>query len=221
MRLRGVVTHWCPGGGHRGAGTGVSRREAAAGAGTQCKECSPLECSAMSGPSGQRWSEVARKRMAPTMANLNHPVREEPSESKATTLRSQRQAGQVGTIKSRDGRILEGQRYCQPRLRPWAEGAPGADRHGSPPWSQLRCASAGSSRLCECPLQRLRLSLPVGVHSCATADVSNLGSFAASGAARESGVRPLRHGPLRAPLARARANFDSRSGDPKQYNQQN
>ncbi|MFT5685833.1 MAG: hypothetical protein ACI8RZ_006787, partial [Myxococcota bacterium] len=45
------------------------------------QSAAPLERSAMSGPKGQRWSGVARKRMALTMADLNHPVREHPSES--------------------------------------------------------------------------------------------------------------------------------------------
>ncbi|MFT5686261.1 MAG: hypothetical protein ACI8RZ_007217 [Myxococcota bacterium] len=104
----------------------------------------------MSGPSGLRWCGVARKRMASTMANLNHPVREHPSESRATRLRAplaektEGRAGQVGTIKSRDGRILEVRRYCKPRLRPWAEGAPGADPHGSPPRSALHSLSAST-----------------------------------------------------------------------------
>ncbi|MFT5685673.1 MAG: hypothetical protein ACI8RZ_006627 [Myxococcota bacterium] len=60
------------------------------------------------------------------MAELNHPVREGPSESRATRLRAPLaektggRAGQVGTIKSRDRRSLEVLRYCKPRLRPWA-----------------------------------------------------------------------------------------------------
>ncbi|MFT5682335.1 MAG: hypothetical protein ACI8RZ_003253, partial [Myxococcota bacterium] len=57
---------------------------------------------------GLRWCGVARKRMAPTMANLNHPVREHPPSShRHDAEKPKGRAVQVGTIESRDGRILE------------------------------------------------------------------------------------------------------------------
>ncbi|MFT5685742.1 MAG: hypothetical protein ACI8RZ_006696 [Myxococcota bacterium] len=46
--------------------------------------------------------------METTMANLNHPVRENPSSShRHEAEKTEGRAGQVGTIKSRDGRILD------------------------------------------------------------------------------------------------------------------
>ncbi|MFT5682164.1 MAG: hypothetical protein ACI8RZ_003082 [Myxococcota bacterium] len=76
------------------------------------------------------WSEVAAG--VDTQRKECRPLSEGHEETEG-------RAGPVGTIKSRDGRSLEVRRYCQPRLRPWAEGAPGSDRYGSPPRSQLRC----------------------------------------------------------------------------------
>ncbi|MFT5681619.1 MAG: hypothetical protein ACI8RZ_002525 [Myxococcota bacterium] len=46
--------------------------------------------------------------MAPTMANLNHPVRENPSESRAATLRSPKgEQSRSATSKAEMGEALE------------------------------------------------------------------------------------------------------------------
>ncbi|MFT5683247.1 MAG: hypothetical protein ACI8RZ_004178 [Myxococcota bacterium] len=77
--------------------------------------------------------------MAPTMAYLSKPVRENPPEPNATTLRRPKgEQNRAGNIKDHDSRVVGVRRYFHHDLRPQAA------RYRPPPWLQFHFVSAES-----------------------------------------------------------------------------